>query len=754
MNLLKKLYSTIEKHHIPFIILAYILINLLFYHNFWHELIFDNSKIGARYGEVFTAEWAMDKVYQNIISGNNPFAHSTAVLYPFGLDFTSTDSGNGFYFVLLRPFFSEHQSLSIVVAAGIIFANLGMYLLLRKLRISQVVSFLIGLTFGYMTFLMVRIGHLNYMSIYVFPWFFLCVSSLITENSKKTKIISSIGSALFFVLSLYLNLYYFVMLSLSIALFIVYDILFSRKSFSSICKSNIKYLLFTFLCIIIFLLPWLKVLYEAQLFEGLPKTAGWGGAIEFSSDLFGFFVPSIYSYFLNPIAGFIGIHFKFASGIFENFTYPGLIIIFSFITLFILKLKNKLQNKLYLSIKPYLFVSGVFWMLTLGPFLHILGKWGKTVDDGIRIVVPLPFVIFHYLPFMANIRIPGRLIVAFIFFSYIICAYLFDHFLKNKAIKIKTAFFVLFILVFFIDHYFKITIPPPHFIPFSAYKIIAKDPSNITVMEAPSAVRDGFTYFGNNDGLGFVEGQLIHNKPVLAGYLGRIPPFKINYYQRNPFLGYMGRLMDDDLEHNGSIDKNDMANWKILDLKRSADSINFLDLKYFLLDDNRSFAATVSSSLTDLGFKKELTDGSFTLWQRNPEEKEYLSVDIGSLDDDMYLGAGWNNREDHFRWAWKNASVMFKVIKPRKFNLIFQASSFYKTQKVKIYLNKKKITEVMLPTQIEKFTIPIDQELNEGINFIHFIFSSAYRPSDVIAGNNDNRFLSAKFTRISLEEIH
>lgn len=743
----------LSKYTSFFILCGYFLVNIAFFNSFWAEIIFDNSKVGARYGEVFVAEWAMDKVYQNIMSGKNPFTHSNAVLYPFGLDFTSTDSGNGFYFVLLRPFFSEHQSLAIIVATGLIFANIGMYLLLRKLGISRMISYLLGLAFGYMTFLTPRVGHLNFMSIYVFPWFFLCGYSLFKEFDQKIKFLFSAGTALFFVLSLYLNLYYFIMIVLSISLFAIYSILFSQKTFLHGIKNNLKYILLSFLLIVIFLIPWLKVLYETYLFEGLPKTNGWGGAIEFSSDLFGFFVPSIYSYFLSPIADFIGIHFKFASRIFENFTYPGLFIIFTFITLFILKLKNKLPNKLYLSIRPYLYISGVFWILTLGPFLHILGKWGLTVDDEVRIVIPLPFIIFHYLPFMANIRIPGRLIVAFIFFSYIICAYLFDYLLRNKGKRVKTIFFFIFITIFFLDHYFKISVPPPQFIPYNAYKAIANDPSNITVMEAPSVVRDGFTYFGNSNGLEFVEGQIIHNKPVLAGYMGRIPYFKSDYYKRNPLLGFMGRLMDDNLEQNGGVDKSDLSRWKILDYKRSIDSINFLDLKYFLLDDNRTFASTISAELTNLGFNMTLTDDHFSLWQRIPEKKEYLSVDIGGQDDDMFLGAGWNTREEGFRWTWKNSSVMFKVIKPRKFILYFQASSFYKPQKVNIYVNKKKITAVMLPTLLEKFYIPIDQELGEGINFIHFIFSSAYRPSDVILSNNDNRFLSAKFTKVSLEEI-
>jgi len=752
MEIRKKLHRSCQKYPFVFILLGYFLVNIFFMHSFWNELIFDNSKVGARYGEVFSVEFTMDKVYQNIINGRNPFAYSNALLYPFGTNFLSTDSGNGFFFVFLRPFLSEHQSLSVLVASGLIFANLGMYLLLRKLGFDKFISFLIGLAYGNMTFLMARVGHLTYMPIYVFPWFFYSGYSILRERQTSKKIVFTLLASLFLVLSLYLNQYYFVMLALSIGLIIGYYLFFDRKYLFSSFISNWKYLICWLVFTSILLYPWVVILLQTIKFEELPAANGWGGAIQFSSDLFNFFIPGTYSYFLNPIAVFLATRFKFASGIFENFTYPGIIIIFSFITLFILKLKNKLPYKLYLSIKPYLFVAVIFLVLTLGPFLHVFGKWGITVDEGIRIVFPLPYIVFHYIPFLANIRVPGRLIVGFIFFAYIVCAYLIDYFLRNKSSNFKKSFLALFLLVFFIDHYFSVNTPSRSFFPNKLYEEIKKDPSKITVMEVPSTVRDGFTYLGNPDALGFIVGQLKHGKPVLGGYFGRVPYFKVDYYKRNPFLGYTGRLMDPDLKNNGSLDKTDIEVWKSIDLEKSSDAINFLDLKYFLLDEQEPYVATLSSVLQNLGFSKKMNEENYSLWQRIPEKTEFLSVDIGSKKDDMYLGMGWGLRESGFRWAGKKSSILFKLNNPRKFILNFQASAFYNKQEVKIYVNKKEIAKVTVPTHLEKFSIPINQELTEGINFIHFIFPSSYRPSAVIPSNNDNRNLSARFTHVSLDE--
>ena len=160
----------------------------------------------------------------------------------------------------------------------------------------------------------------------------------------------------------------------------------------------------------------------------------------------------------------------------------------------------------------------------------------------------------------------------------------------------------------------------------------------------------------------------------------------------------------------------------------------------------------MSSNLVDLGFKKILQDGFYALWQREPEKREFLNINIGRLDDDPFLGAGWNTRENGYRWAWKNASVMFKVVSPRKFNLQLTAEAFHENQKTAIYVNRIKITDIIIPTHMEKFVIPINQELKGGINSVHFIFSSAYRPSEVIPESTDRRQFSAKFTNISLSE--
>ncbi|MEK7633234.1 MAG: hypothetical protein AAB437_00125 [Patescibacteria group bacterium] len=741
-------------------IAGYVLVNIIFnYRVYWHQLVTDLSKSGAVWGEVQSYEWLTDKFYQTIMSGQNPFGLVQGILYPFNFHLGLTDAANGFYFLFLRPFFSAHQSMSIIVALSLLFANIGMYLLLRTLKFDKLIAFFIGLSYGYMTFLFPRGGHLNYWCIYLFPWFYYCLANLLQSDKKFVRILSSFGASLFFVLTLWLNFYYFVMLLISLFCLFLYYLSFKRQLFYEQIKKLWPYGILTFLLTAIFLVPWATGLYEAITFDEIPKTSGWGGAIEFASDLFNYFIPSGYGYYVSkfpflykPFLLFLKLFRSEARSIFENFTYPGVIILFSyFVLIFFLK---KFDKKTKENIKPFLFTSIVFFILTLGPFLHVFGHWTLTVDEGIKIVIPLPYIILHYIPFLNNIRVPGRLIVGFIFFAYVVCAYLINYFLKNKSIHFKQIFFAIFLLVFIFDQRVADNIfPPPQVYPYKIFQTIKSDKEKVSVLEIPFTVRDGFTYFGNGDAIGMTIGESWHGKPAIGGYMGRVSDYKKNYYRLNPFFGYLGRLIDDSLYNNPIIDKDDLINWTDLDINKSRETIDFLSLKYIILNNEMLYAATLSAKLKELGFEKQMADKKFSLLKRISENKDFLSIDLGSENDINYLGMGWHNQEGNFRWSDKKNFVMFKTTKQKKYDLHFKAAAFNKDQLVTIYLNKKKISKVNISTAVKEYSVPINIKFETGINKVYFIFDGYFRPIDVIPGSLDERKISTKFLEIYLTEI-
>jgi hypothetical protein len=217
-------------------------------------------------------------------------------------------------------------------------------------------------------------------------------------------------------------------------------------------------------------------------------------------------------------------HFVFARGIFESFSYPGILFLGTFVVLGYLAWRKNIYPRLIYTIKPLLFTTFWIWILTLGPFLHVAGRWTLGLQEDIKLVVPLPFALFHYLPFMANIRGPARLSIGFIFVGYIVVAYCWQWTLTRISNNQRKVFLLIIAAILVVDHTLVYSPASHRILPLSYYQIIKADSQFGTVLEIPSTIRDGFTYFGSGDNLDFIAGQMIHHKPIVNGYIGRIAP--------------------------------------------------------------------------------------------------------------------------------------------------------------------------------------------------------------------------------------
>ncbi len=735
-KLLKQILEYIDKFSWLTTFLLFSVINIIFnYGLFWRQLIADDSKIGAVWGEVRVYEWLTSKFYRSLLALDNPFGQVDGMLYPFQVHLGLTDAANGFFYIPLRLFFSSYQSFVIIIALSQLFANVGMYLLLRKLKFDKILSCIISLAFTYMTFLAPREGHLSYWFIYMFPWFYLCVLHLISEKKQTYRYIAAIGTALFFALTLWINFYYFIMLCISIAIFFFYFLFLQPKMFFMRILKFWKEIFLIMAAELFLLTPWLFALYDGYTFDEFPKVSGWGGAIQYSSDLFSFFIPSQYNYYisnyLTPIYdGIVTRIAPFAYGAFENFTYPGLIILVSFgLLVYFFNKKDFLTTKKKLY--PFLIVSCTFLVLTLGPFLHVLGKWGFTVAEGIRIVVPLPYALLHKIPFIENIRVPGRLIVAFIFFAYIVSAYIISYALSKTSKKNRTYILATMFIIFLGDHRYIDSLKAPKMdFPYQIFQEIRLDPEHSSVLELPFVVRDGFVYLGEEDAIFGIVGESFHRKPILGGYTGRIADYKKAYYFHNPLFGFLGRSIDRNLALNPSIDKAELLNWEVLKDAAALDTIDFLDIKYVIADMSKKNISTAAAELQRLGFQEVMKERSFTLLGRQPDPREFIYIDVGDQNAVTYLGMGWKEVVEGGRPTAKKASIMLKIAKERPMQLVLEGGAYKKTD-AEIYLNKKRIGKTTILPGESRYILNTNPYLRTGINTVHIIFDTDEENKDV-----------------------
>lgn len=747
---MKNLFKILNKYSFLIVLAAFFLINLWFNYSFYWRLIFDKSNRSIGVGEIKQSEWGTEKIYQKIIHKENPFSSIKKIMYPFDLDIVMSDPGMAFYSLLFRPFLTAQKSLLLTVVIGILLANIGMYLLLRLLGFSKPISFLIGFSFGYTTFLLPKGGHLNYIAaIYVFPWFYFFLYKFVKTNKLLLRFLFLFFTCFIFVLALWQNLYYFIILLLSLFFFFCYFVIFERKKIVRIIFKYYQYIFTALIIIFLLLIPQIKILLETLKFSDSPEPIGWAGAIEFSSDLLNYFIPSIYNYYYGGLLISLTKNNEFIKNIFENFTYPGLIILlsYSYFLFFIKKVSKITKEKIF----PFFLISLGFIILSLGPFLHFAGRWWVEIEDGIRLVVPLPFVIIHYLPFLENIRAPGRLIVGFIFFAYIVVAYIFEIILKSKPNKFKILFFILVFIIIIFDQR-PMVVKTINFEKKEnrIFEIIGKDKEESTLLEIPFGVRDGLTYFGDFDAVTLTLRETIHKKSIIGGYAGRIPNYIKKYYRENAFIGFLGRIIDTNVSKNPFMINDNLSLWKEINKEESLKAIDFLNIKYIVTNDEKDYSFKINKVLESLGYKMATKISNLSLWEKKLEKKEHFPTEIGKFGDELFLGLGWYSREVDFRWSNKRSSIMFKINKKRDINFSFKSASFFRQQNVKVYLNKNKIGKFKISTEINKYDLELPEKYQtEGINTIYFIFDQSIKPSNVIDANLDNREISAKITEVT-----
>jgi len=295
---------------------------------------------------------------------------------------------------------------------------------------------------------------------------------------------------------------------------------------------------------------------------------GWGEAIPLSTDLLGWFTPTV----LHPIfggdlvaelrrvqlraldgggvGGFRDINTVFvgwASGalaLLGWIVYRGRVRLWAWTTL-------------------------TFGIFTLGPFLQINGQYRFNLD-GVETSFPLPFALLHYLPIISANRAPNRNSVVLMLAVAMLAAYGAYWVLgrlgawgsgigdresgKNRPSpqtpvpsRWPRALGAGLLCIAILFEHLALPLPlSDHSVP-AVYAQIAADPAPVSVMHAPLGWRNSFGVFGAERTI-LQYYQSVHGKPMLGGNISRAPDFKMGYFQRLPLFQAIREL-----EFNGQV---------------------------------------------------------------------------------------------------------------------------------------------------------------------------------------------------------
>lgn len=610
------------KRALIFAVLIFLGFNLLFNFQSWIELTSPKNEYNTAVGDSTLTEFILENNYQLLIQGKNPFILENKLFYPFDINVSLNDPGfsNVIFFFILRPFLGIHESMLIVVLLNIFLANLFMYMLLKKLKINNAINTILALSYGFMPVIAFRVlGHYTYTSIYIFPLVFLIVLNFIYLKNKKNKIKLSLFIGILLAFTLLLNFYYFLAILIALSLYIGYFLFFHNRQTLKFLSSNIKFFILSLILFLIVISPWALTVINLVQTKQLDKAIGFGGAVELSGDLAGFFTPSefnpIYYFILKKTTDLHILFTKYFNFYLNNkvkFIYPGLIILMTYFLL--LFYKNKISKDIFSKIRPHLYISLIFATLLLGPFLKIFNKWIINLD-GVGVVIPMPFLILHYLPGLGSLRAPTRFLPIFVFLALVVSALVINYFYSKLKNNKRNLFIICLFFIFVFD---QLTVTPPKkyfYFPLKIYNHLKTIQDKGTVLEIPFTVRDGFQYMGFVHAIGPMNGHLIHNKPIIGGYFARVPQKIFDFYKNKKFINYVSKIID---KGNYDPTKELPNNVNIYEYPYSIESIEdeleSLNIKYIILKNNEEYSRTLEELLLKSKFIKSVSDNEYDLF--------------------------------------------------------------------------------------------------------------------------------------------
>jgi hypothetical protein len=463
--------------------------------------------------------------FKHALANNLNFFHSPMLLYPFGVDLplSTMTIFNSLIISFFNLFLPSIAAFNLFIIFSLVAAAEGMYLLLKYLIKNKVAAFLGGLLFSFHPYIFYEIweGHFNYFTVYFIPFFVYFLIKATQEQNKRY--INATLAALFLAISFYTDLYYAYGL---VFVFIIYCLWFLYHKKRKVFK-DIKIFLFIASLFILMVLPLGIQLLRASK-SGAYVSATNEQISLYSPDVRSLLVPSfLNTFFGNSIFPYyqdLDIH---GGVIFIGYTLLILMIFGSYV------IYKKREEPSFGFWKP---LSIFFLFLSLGPILFI-GSLETIV--GKQITIPLPYQLLYFLPFFKSILVPPRFIIFFIFSLVIPAAYGFKFILDNIKKSFYKISFTIVVMALILFEYSSAPISLSETKIPEFYKKIAVDKVNYAILELPFALSTSFYTLGDiNSSSRLQYFQTIHDKPILGGYISRVPNYIFNYYKGLAGLKY------------------------------------------------------------------------------------------------------------------------------------------------------------------------------------------------------------------------
>ncbi len=456
------------------------------------------------------------------------------------------------------------------------------------------------------------------------------------------------------------------------------------------------------------LTPILAMMVPDLLAERDIFVEGGGFADVFSADLLGFLVPTMH----HPLFGSLVARFNFHHTVGQH-----LFLGYATLALAVLGAVVAWRRP---AVKFWALSALTFWLLTLGPTLHVNGH-----DTGL----PLPFALVAQLPFFKGNRYPSRYSVLLVLSLAVLVGFgarwLLGRVASSKSqvtspsrasgnFLLPTCYLLLATLLLF--EHLSIPLPLSDMTVPPVYDEIAAMPGDWTLLDVPVAWRNGFRVTGTEHPIIMFEQyyQSGHHKRLLAGNTSRNPPLKFQYFTEAPVINTLIAL-----ETGHTVDPAIAA----ADQAVAADVLRFLDVRAVVVHPQAGpeVAPYVESVLPVEGFYED--DGTHAYRVDLPPWPAEWTVEPGDALSLLSYAEGWGEPSGGVIWAQRQAARLLLPANGQAQRLSFRAYAPADGQQLRIEANGRNVARLDLAAGWLDYEVALAAEMvREGLNevWLHF----------------------------------
>jgi len=597
---------------------------------------------------------------------------TTYLYYPTGhsLLFQTLNIFNSFLTLPIQLAFGITVSYNFVVLFSFVLGGYGAYLLafhvIREWQGARahVTAFLAGAVFTFAPFHFAHLlGHMQVISLEWLPFYVLSLVRSLSSDRLRVRS-DLLLPVLFLVLTALCDWYYAFYLLLFTVVYLAYRLWVQRRPRLLLMKTA-----FILISSGVLLSPLLVPMVLAAAGDSSYLSSPFETTVRLSADLLAFVAPNEF----HPLWGEAAARLSegFTSSTSERVVFAG------YIPLALAVYAIWTERRKAAS---WLASLAVFFLLALGPYLHVVGR---------QLPVPLPYLLFYRLfPVLSIARSVSRFDVMVMLSLSVLVALGLQTAIsglsptRGRLVALTAVALVCF--EFLPAPYPLSEVEVPAF-----YEGLAADESEYAILELPM----------NWDRPAHLLYQTVHHKPIVAGYVTRPNPMSL--VERVPVLQHF-RFLERDIIVQ---DPSDV----------SGEVFEYLDIRYvilheYMLPPGREREAVFALTQEIFGERRPVyEDGSIIVYSVGGEDGD---------DPFLILGAGWGARQDRdggpARELGREAGCSIVASSPVRKRLAFTALSEDGERPLEVYLDGELVGSYTIRAE-EDFEGPL-LSLSGGVN--------------------------------------